>query len=469
MKEKELKRKRELEGEEDNVSDFDGPEKEKPREGMKTKTAKKQKLDHAGDDPPKSENATMDATEESQQKKSRAEKRKEKTQRKKEKLAKKEEKAKAKRARKEASKREAQEQQDHQPIEEPSEDEAITASAPPNDMETVDVTGLTDDQPLPSRSTASPSPAPGSTFSHASAQPSTSSASSAPISDTATTHNPTDPTTENPKPKLPAVDKEALKARLEAKIAALRAFRKADGPDGRPARSRQELIEARRKKQELRKQHKKELRKQAREEEVRAQAEAELARLRGSGSPLGSPGDLFSPSLRASPDGVGSGVSYGRVVWGDGGRVSADGLRVEEGRKKKGPADPRTALEAAERKRARLEGMEEGKRRDVEEKEAWLNAKKKVHGERVKDDTSLLKNALKRKEQQKRKSGREWGERINAVEKGMEMRQKKREENLRKRKEEKGGRGKGVKPGDVVKKKVKRPGFEGSFRARSKK
>jgi hypothetical protein len=203
---------------------------------------------------------------------------------------------------------------------------------------------------------------------------------------------------------------------------------------------------------------------------MRAQAEAELARLRGSGSPLGSPGDIFSPGLtRASPEGVGSSLAYGRVVWGDGGRVSTDGLRVEEPGKRKGPADLRTALEAAERKRTRLEGMEEGKRRDIEEKEAWLNAKKKVHGERVRNDTSLLKKALKRKEQQKKKSEREWGERIKGVEKGIEIRQKKREENLRKRKEDKGGKGKGTKPSAVAKKKVKRPGFEGSFRARSKK
>ena len=60
-----------------------------------------------------------------------------------------------------------------------------------------------------------------------------SSASSAPISETLASN-----------PKLPSADREALKARLEAKIATLRALRKADGPDGRPARSRQELIEA---------------------------------------------------------------------------------------------------------------------------------------------------------------------------------------------------------------------------------
>jgi len=38
----------------------------------------------------------------------------------------------------------------------------------------------------------------------------------------------------------------------------------------------------------------------------------------------------------------------------------------------------------------------------------WLNAKKRAHGERVRDDTSLLKKALKRQESAKKKSEKEW-------------------------------------------------------------
>jgi hypothetical protein len=94
----------------------------------------------------------------------------------------------------------------------------------------------------------------------------------------------------------------------------------------------------------------------------------------------------------------------------------------------------------------------------------WLNAKKRAHGERVRDDTSLLKKALKRREGVKRKSEKEWNERLEGVQKGRDMRQNKRDENLRKRKEEKGSKGK-KKP--KVKKTKSRPGFEGSFKARS--
>ncbi len=120
------------------------------------------------------------------------------------------------------------------------------------------------------------------------------------------------------------------------------------------------------------------------------------------------------------------------------------------------------------KKRARVSGLDERKRADIEEKDLWLNAKKRAHGEKVRDDMSLLKKTLKRKEKAKLKSESEWNERITGVQKGQEMRQKKREENLRKRKEEKGGKGKGKAKGKKPGKKSKRPGFEGSFRSKAK-
>jgi hypothetical protein len=261
------------------------------------------------------------------------------------------------------------------------------------------------------------------------------------------------------KVKLSAEDKESAAQRLREKIAALRAARKADGPDGRPARSRQELIEARRKEQEKRKQRKKEARKESKEEEARAKAEAELALLRGSGSPIGSPGDVFGlGSRRSSPDRASLSFGFGRVAWGDGTHLDKESSGLNPTHKRKGPSDPRTALDAAQRKHERLSALDDAKRADIEEKDAWLSAKKKAHGERVRDDTSLLKKALKRKEDQKQRSEKQWQDRVRAVEKGKQMRQQKREDNLRKRREEKGKKGK----------KVKRPGFEGSFRARPK-
>lgn len=262
-------------------------------------------------------------------------------------------------------------------------------------------------------------------------------------------------------PKLPQVDPQVLQERLQARLNALRAARKADGPNGKPARNRQELIEARRKKEESRKAHKKELRQKAK---IAQDAETEAARLRGgSGSPMWSPG-TFSPR---EPE---NNFSFGRVAFDDGAEMDASLTTVLDPRKKKGPQDAKTALEAVQNKRARLSGLDAAKRADIEEKDRWLSAKKRVSGEKVRDDTSLLKKTLKRKEKGKAKSEKEWGERIEGVKVGKEMKQKKREDNLRIRREGKGVKGKKKAPGAGAKAKAKggarkRPGFEGSFRA----
>lgn len=157
------------------------------------------------------------------------------------------------------------------------------------------------------------------------------------------------------------------------------------------------------------------------------------------------------------------------MTFDDGTAADASLTELRDPKKRKGPQDAKTALLAAEKKQSRLSGLDEGKRADIAEKDMWLNAKKRVHGERVRDDTSLLKKALKRKEKQKGKSEHEWQERKEAVVKGKEMKQKKREANLQKRREEKGQKGKkkggsGGKGNSGGKKKA-RPGFEGRFKA----
>ncbi|KAI9052455.1 hypothetical protein LZ554_003800 [Drepanopeziza brunnea f. sp. 'monogermtubi'] len=255
--------------------------------------------------------------------------------------------------------------------------------------------------------------------------------------------------------KLPT-DPELLRSRLAARIEALRAARKADGPDGRPARNRQELLEARRKKEEQRKAHKKELRMKAKVEED-AKREAALASARD--SPASS---MLSPLIR-SPE---HNFSFGRVAFADGQELSEDLTQLKNAPKKRGPQDAASALKATEKNRARIAGLDDEKRADIEEKDLWLNAKKRAHGEKVRDDTSLLKKTLKRKEKSKKKSEKEWTERKEGVAKSQAMRQKKREENLQKRRDGKGVKGKGKGKSVKGKKpKVKsRPGFEGGSR-----
>ena len=272
--------------------------------------------------------------------------------------------------------------------------------------------------------------------------------------------------TNSSQPKALKPTPEELKQRLQKRLDELRARRHADGLNGQPARNRQELIEARRQKAEQRKAHKKELRQKAKEEEQRKTDEAMARRF----SPGGSGSLLASP--RSPAESVGSSsnnFSFGRVVFADGQQADASLTTVRDKRKSNGPTDAAAQLKAVEAKKARLAELDPTKRAEIEEKDAWLNAKKRAHGERVRDDTSLLKKALKRKETAKKKSEREWKDRLDTVARMKDQRQNKREENLRKRKEEKANKGskgsKGKKSSAGGKKKA-RPGFEGSFKAK---
>ncbi|KAL9084793.1 MAG: hypothetical protein Q9159_005029 [Coniocarpon cinnabarinum] len=268
--------------------------------------------------------------------------------------------------------------------------------------------------------------------------------------------------------QLPNIDRQVLMQRLSEKMAALRAARKADGPNGKPARNRAELIEARRRKADVRKQRKKE---QIAKDREAQDAETEAARLRGgNGSPIWSP-SLYSPggalANQQEPN-----FQFGKVAFEDGVEVDAGNAYSNGNKTKKGKSDPKTALLAAEKKRARLAGFDSAKRAELEEKDAWSGARNRIAGQKGRDDTNLLKKTLKRKEKAKGKSEREWNERLEGVRKGQEMRQAKREENLKKRREMKGVKGKDQKKflakqkgGGVQKpKQKKRPGFEGTFK-----
>lgn len=265
---------------------------------------------------------------------------------------------------------------------------------------------------------------------------------------------------QSPDPKKPKLSQEELKQRLQKRLDELRAARKADGFNGKPARNRQELIDSRRHRAEQRRAHKKELRAKAREEEQQRKDDAIARRFSpsNSGSLLASP---RSPA-ESSPSPTNN-FSFGRVAFSDGQQADPTLTNIEDHKKKRGPQDPVTALRAAQNKKNRLAGLDEEKKADIEEKDMWLNAKKRAHGERIRDDASLLKKTLKRKQSVKKKSEKEWNERVEGIEKGKEMRQNKREDNLRKRRETKGNKGK---KGGSTKAKA-RPGFEGSFKSKS--
>jgi Surfeit locus protein 6 len=451
----ELAKKRKLEQFEDD-SEIEGVQKELPKQGLKIADEKKAK---------KQKTATNSEAAQTQKERQKADSSKDTLNP--EKKLSKQEKKRAKLLEKEAKKATAAAHTVTLPADNDVENEATSGEAVANvettndqeaseeehhgnEIETFDAEGL-EEQPDAEKSPASPSSIPPSpTFDHATAPSANTSTSSTIPPATAPKHI-----------KLPT-NPELLKARLTARIEALRTARKADGPDGKPARNRQELMEQRRKKELQRRAHRKELREKAKIEDD-ARREAALASARD--SPASS---MLSPLIR-SPD---NNFSFGRVAFADGQTLTGDLSSLREVPKKKGPQDAATALLASEKKRLRIAGLDDEKRADIEEKDLWLNAKKRAHGEKIRDDASLLKKTLKRKEKAKKKSEKEWGERKDGVAKGQAMRQKKREENLRKRRDEKGSKGKGKSKGKPAggskgKKPKSRPGFEGSFGSRA--
>ncbi|CAI9637676.1 unnamed protein product [Alternaria burnsii] len=432
MDENALKRKRELEGEEisePESSDLDMDiTKEKPLEGIKSK-AKKQKTQPAEPVVEETEEAgeTRPLSKAEAKAAAKAEKRREKRKEKQERNKKKEE----------AKKSQQTSFQDLAAAKQPEEDEvedddesADEHEHPDERIEALDVSGLVEEASVASAA---------------------SSNSSLPQSG--------EEAPQKKAKKSYTIDPqkhEDFRARLNAKLEAMRAARKADGPDGRPARNRAELIEARRKKEAEKKAAKKALRQDAKEDEARQQAEEQLARIRGgSGSPSIFP--ARSPEHERN-------FNFGKIAW-DGAQLEGNLSGFLESKKKKGKSDAKTALEAAQKKQARLNAFDENKRKDIQEKDLWLAAKKRAQGEKVFDDVNLLKKSLKRQQKQKDKSKQEWKERLTNVDQGKAARQKKREENLKKRKEDKGQKGKKKvkKPGKKV---TKRPGFEGTFKGK---
>ncbi len=454
------KRKRE---EDDENNDSDGPT-EKQREGLKLHD-QKQKRRKTSKEETKTEDGArdeIDGTSVEDQKRRKAEKKAAKKQRSQAKKLKAQLKAERKKTQKEAAlSNEARDGLNDEldgTVDEEGDLEMIDA---------VDIAGKNMTTTSDGQSTASPSPEITSPMQ----SPHLHSGSSSISSILPPSEHPTAPksTTSDLAQQIPPpIDPSSLtpKQRIEARISALRAERKADGPDGRPPRNRQELLESRRRKEEERRAHKKELRRKAREEEIRKQEEEIAKRF----SPGGSGSLIASPRSPMEP---GNNFSFGRVAFGDGTQADSSLSSLLGPPKKKGPSDANTALQAAQNKAARISGLDEAKRADIQQKDVWLNAKKKAHGERVRDDTSLLKKALKRQEGEKKKSEKEWQGRIEGVAKGQEMKQRKREQNLAKRREEKGGAAaKNKKKGGAgagaagKKAKVRRPGFEGSFKTK---
>jgi hypothetical protein len=148
-------------------------------------------------------------------------------------------------------------------------------------------------------------------------------------------------------------------------------------------------------------------------------------------------------------------------------------------------SNPSQALAHLEKHNAKLSALPEDKRKEALERELWAKAEERAAGGKVADQEKILRQAVKREEKRKSKSGKEWVERKKQLEQGQAAKAKKRDDNIAKRvdarrnkrlgikpKEDKntrdkgktggktGGGGKGAKGG--------RPGFEGKSNDRKK-
>jgi hypothetical protein len=94
-------------------------------------------------------------------------------------------------------------------------------------------------------------------------------------------------------------------------------------------------------------------------------------------------------------------------------------------------------LADAESKKQRLEELKKSQKPEDKEKAAniaWGDVIKEATGERVKDDPSKIKKALKRKASKKLKSAKAWKTRLDSTQQKMDERQKIRNHNLSRRK-----------------------------------
>ncbi|KAI7896170.1 surfeit locus protein 6-domain-containing protein [Mucor mucedo] len=240
-------------------------------------------------------------------------------------------------------------------------------------------------------------------------------------------------------------DIDQLRNRLQARISQLREKRNAPGANTANPRSRDDILAARNKKKEDRKKAIK-----AQKEKGGKVASEELVKF-----------DDRKPVFNQTRPSADSVKMDGDLYFGK----LAVGATVDQ-KKKKGPTDAKTQLKMLEAKQEKLEkmkGEDKSKAEELMEKEEWNKVLALATGEKLKDDTKLLKKTIKRQEKLKNKSGQEWNKRIEKVKYDEKKHIKKREENIKSKIDEKMNKKRGIKVKPAPKK--ARPGFEGAKRS----
>ncbi|CAH1271333.1 SURF6 [Branchiostoma lanceolatum] len=207
-------------------------------------------------------------------------------------------------------------------------------------------------------------------------------------------------------------EKEDLRQRLQAKIQQMKAVRKAPKP--------QDLATQRSKRQA-----KKERQKQRKKTANKTGTQTK--------------GKVFEEGTAAKkPDGTPVLNQEGKLVFSKFDFTSDVASSKKKG--KEAPKHLKKLLAKAEDKKQKIKDLKNenlGKAHEVEQKSKWKSALQKAQGVKLKDDPELLKKSIKRKDQIKKKSKKQWKERKDQVEANIKKKQNKRSDNLKARKQQK--------------------------------
>jgi len=240
------------------------------------------------------------------------------------------------------------------------------------------------------------------------------------------------------------VDREALRAKLQARLEDLRKQRKADEQEKKVDSAKHwrdsALEEGRKKAVEKRKQEalKPSGGKQSQQEQ---QDRRPAKQQRIGGAPQQQP-----QGGNAVGNVGGAGLTFSKVDFGNGASSS-------DRRKGKHKLSKAELLQEAEQRQTQ-QGASAG---DAgEEQEAWGAALKRAQGEKVFDDPKLLRKSMKKEAKMKEKKSKVWNERLEKQKEGQEAKQAKRRTNLQRRVDAKKEAKKAKRE-----KKLLRAGFEG--------
>ncbi|KAH8833727.1 surfeit locus protein 6-domain-containing protein [Flagelloscypha sp. PMI_526] len=256
-----------------------------------------------------------------------------------------------------------------------------------------------------------------------------------------------------PMPQAAGIDD--LRAKLHARMAQLRRGNKS-WPSADSSPDKDGLIEQRRRERALLR----ERRRKETKEKIRKEAEGKSSKKKDKAVGSSTKTQLLvqenapssTPQSPQKPDTKSTNVQFGVLA----------GTTSKKGQRLKTSSNPSQALEQLAARKGRLDAMTEEQREKVEERQTWEKAEARMEGLKVRDDETRLKKAVKRKEKEKAKSKKSWGERKEQLAKSMAAKQQKRSDNIAMRHER---RKNGIKKASKG-----RPGFEGkSFGKKPKK